>query len=181
MTSQNKILLERILSFLQRQPFAFLNAIGLLSLIEGITHIKTFLSQWLDAWKELTRPIWEFLFGWIFYLIALNEEVPWWFSDYLTMSIIVFGSLIRAIKFSENITLKDICNDIYKGFCAEPLEYFWLIFRYTILWPYTIYEVLFTTLEGMDEEKLVKVRLVFLESFIYVAIVMAITYGGFFK
>ncbi|MEL7464843.1 MAG: hypothetical protein AAFN79_12290 [Pseudomonadota bacterium] len=51
--------------------------------------------QTLEAWRAVTRPIWDFLFGWIFDLVGLR--LPWWVKDYLTMGLIAGFALFRVI------------------------------------------------------------------------------------
>lgn len=82
--------------FMGQPVFALLGAIGLLSLVSGFLAIDEGIKDWLDAWKSITRPIWDFLLGWAFSLV--DWTLPNWAKDYLTVGIIVHGMRIRAFR-----------------------------------------------------------------------------------
>lgn len=100
------------LSFLQRQPFAIVGAFGLVAIIDGFINIPGYIGQWVDAWQTITRPVWEFLFGWIFEYFKIT--MPWWVKDYLTMGLIAAGMEVRSTIYDRQF--------LKNGFPNNPLE-----------------------------------------------------------
>ncbi len=81
---------------LSRAPFTILGMIGLFSIVGNFMTLEENIYQTLEAWRSVTRPIWEFLLGWLFEWIGW--EMPWWVKDYLTMGAIVAGAQGRGAK-----------------------------------------------------------------------------------
>ncbi len=81
---------------LSRAPFTILGMMGLFSIVGNFMTIEENIYQTLEAWRSVTRPIWEFLLGWLFEWIGW--EMPWWMKDYLTMGAIVAGAQGRGTK-----------------------------------------------------------------------------------
>ncbi len=125
--------------------FALLGAIGLFSLTSGFLTIDDGIRDWLNAWKSITRPVWDFLLGYLFAWIGWT--VPNWLKDYLTLGVI-FGSMrFRAqrimIRNDGEITHKfwyryseqarDIIRDIHR---KKPIkEHVWKWLVSIIFWP----------------------------------------------
>ncbi|MBR9884380.1 MAG: hypothetical protein GYB21_12305 [Oceanospirillales bacterium] len=139
-----------MIKFLQHQAFALLGAIGILALVDSLIQLPKYLAQWVNAWQEITRPVWEFLLGWIFSLFDMS--VPFYVSDYFTMAAITAGACFKVIKADEK-------EDHYDA----------LIFI-SLLWPLAIYLVF---RKGNDMELVY----ILLEVFIYAAIIVAIFYS----
>lgn len=143
-----------MISFLQRQPFILLGAIGLVSLVDGLVDLPSDIGLWIDAWQAVTRPIWNFLLGWLFAFFSI--DFPWWVADYLTLGFITLGSGIRVAKiYGADVSVID-------AFKASYL---------ILIWPYLSYLVL------TDERRY---AMIFLESFVWAAIIIAIAYATIF-
>ena len=76
--------------FLARSPFVFLAVLGLITIPSTFMTLDENLATAVSAWKDVTRPIWEYLFGWT------GWELPWYFKDYLTTSTAVAGMFLRS-------------------------------------------------------------------------------------
>ena len=72
-----------------RQPFAIFGALAFLSLLRDIIEIDTTILVVVDAIRDVTRPVWQFLLSWWPY------SIPEWLPDYLTMGVIVAGMTVR--------------------------------------------------------------------------------------
>lgn len=84
----------KLIRFLFKAPFAILSAIGLLSIVGQFMTLEENLYQTLEAWRSVTRPVWELLLGWIFHLIGF--KLPWWLSDYLTVGVTTTIGFVRS-------------------------------------------------------------------------------------
>jgi hypothetical protein len=82
---------------LSRAPFTLLGVMGIFSIVANFMTLEENIYQTVEAWRSVTRPIWDFLLGWPFELIGW--EIPWWVKDYLTMGVITLGGMFRALKY----------------------------------------------------------------------------------
>lgn len=139
-----------MIKFLQRQPFALLGAVGILGLVDGLLQLPKYLAQWVNAWQEITRPVWEFLLGWFFSIFDMS--VPFYVSDYFTMVAITAAACFRVIKADEK-------KDHYDA----------LIFI-SLFWPVVIYLMF-----RKDNDR--ELMYVFFEAFIYAVTIAAIFYA----
>lgn len=105
------------MNFLARQPFALFGALAFLGLLKDIMTVQSDLAMVLDAVRSVTRPIWDFVFGW------LQIEVPSFVKDYLTMGVISSGIAFRlaAYQFRQ---LGDMFTDITYYPFSIPIERF---------------------------------------------------------
>ncbi len=115
---------------LSRAPFTILGMMGLFSIVGNFMTLEENIYQTLEAWRSVTRPIWDFLLGWLFEWIGW--EMPWWVKDYLTMGVITTAAAARA--------------DI--GETTAQLSHFMYVPRnlqnptlQMIVWPHFIYKV----------------------------------------
>lgn len=146
-------------NFLQRTPFALLGAVGLLSLIQDLMQWQEHIGAWLDAWQAVTRPIWDFLLGWLFEWFGW--EMPWWAKDYLTMGAIGSGARFRVGMAAGGSLFRSIPNALIT-FVSWP---FWVAIAFRDL-----------LTEHGDRES----AAVFLESFLYALLIIAINYALIF-
>ena len=91
-------------AFLGNTPFAIIGALGVFSFVSGLMDLADGVQDWVDAWRVVTRPIWEFLFGWAFEW--LDWQFPWWLKDYLTLGLIHFGMYARGSGYIREIIQK---------------------------------------------------------------------------
>ncbi|MEO1775640.1 MAG: hypothetical protein AAFS07_11880 [Pseudomonadota bacterium] len=75
-------------------PFALLGAVGLLSLVSDFVGLADDVRALMEAWKAVTRPIWDVTLGPIFQWFGW--PLPWWLKDYLTMGVIHAAMALRA-------------------------------------------------------------------------------------
>lgn len=73
-----------------RSIVAFLNALALLSVIDSIKKIPSFVGDWVSLWQDITIPVWTTIFT--FFSIDLSNI----FLNYLTVGVIVYASGIRS-------------------------------------------------------------------------------------
>ncbi len=81
---------------LSRAPFTILGMMGLFSIVGNFMTLEENIHQTLEAWRSVTRPIWDFLLGWL--LEWIGWELSWWIKDYLTMGVIVVSAQGRGVK-----------------------------------------------------------------------------------
>lgn len=86
--------MQLLKDFTASTPFALLGAFGLLGLADGFLTIPDQVQVMLTAWENVTRPIWDFLLGWIFK--TLNLSFPNWLKDYLTVGVVHYGMFRRG-------------------------------------------------------------------------------------
>ena len=79
---------------LGRAPFAFLGAMGIFSIVGNFMTLEENIYQTLEAWRAVTRPIWDFLLGWMFDWIEWEHK--WLLKDYLTLAAVTFGATVRT-------------------------------------------------------------------------------------
>ncbi len=84
-----------ILSMLVQKPLAFLGAIGIVSMLNGVMSFSPDVLKLIHAFQSVTQPIWDLLLGWAFSFFHL--KFPWWLKDYLTMGVITTGGFYRAL------------------------------------------------------------------------------------
>lgn len=75
-----------------------MSALTLLSLASTWVEWQQHVAVWIDAWRSVTRPVWDFLLGWLFSWIGW--ELPWWVKDYLTMAVVCAAGFSRAFSGS---------------------------------------------------------------------------------
>jgi hypothetical protein len=164
------------MGFLSRQPFALLGALGLISLVQDLLQWQEQIGLWIDAWQAVTRPIIQFLFGWIPAL--LKWPFPWWAQDYLTLSLISAGAFVRAAVVTNiddfNRRLTDDKLSVYIGL---TLFYIFAIF----IWPVAVvFKVIPDLARSYKSNKEISGTLVFLETFVWAALIIAINYALLF-
>lgn len=79
--------------FLTRQPFSILGAISVLSIVSNLVTLSDDIVVLLDAWREIVRPVAEFLFGWVAEIFGF--DLPVLAKDYLVVGLVSFGASIR--------------------------------------------------------------------------------------
>ncbi len=83
-----------LIEFMSRTPFAILGAIGLFSIVGQFMALEENIYLTLKAWRDVTRPVWGFAFGWFFELFG------WSFSsflkDYLSLGVLTSLAIVRA-------------------------------------------------------------------------------------
>jgi hypothetical protein len=87
-----------------RRLSAILAAIGLISLIGNLIDLPMLVKEWVEAWRTVTRPIWEFVFGWLFQYFHI--KMPIWLKDYFTMGVIAAGMEVRSTIYDRSFMLK---------------------------------------------------------------------------
>lgn len=168
---------------LLRQPFAILAALGMLNLARDAIQWNDSVLAWIDAWRALTRPTEEFLFGW--FPAWLHLRFPNSAKDYISMSAITSTCLFRsfAVRLSPNPQTGARIVRMY-GIEAElsifDFETIQEIFQGALVWPMTIMYVTAVAIwnfahkedkgDGIDPR-------IFFESFVWVAIILAINFA----
>ncbi|MEL7464858.1 MAG: hypothetical protein AAFN79_12365 [Pseudomonadota bacterium] len=151
---------------LGRAPFAFLGAMGIFSIVGNFMTLEENIYQTLEAWRSVTRPIWDFLLGWLFEWVGwkMNSHL----KDYLTMATITTAALLRV-----QIYLRDHIKDVFTSKLANILflGFTWPIVL-TMSVPLLIYEG-----EYKDNNTL----FVFFETFLYFLVLLAINYVFIFN
>lgn len=79
-----------------RQPFAIVGALGWLGLIHQLIPWQAQLGLWIDAWRWASSAIAHFLFGWL--VVRLPFNLPSWWTDYITIGVLILGALVRTFK-----------------------------------------------------------------------------------
>lgn len=163
--------MKNLESFLSRQPFVLLGAFGLLSLIDNIKELPSYIGQWVNAWQSITRPIWEYTLGRLF-------DIPWFLSDYLTTGLLILGALIRCVSY---LNYKE-------SFLVRSREGSILIFQSSltilsrsivivVFWPFTLMLPWYIARTRQNAEQVVKI---YLESLVWAAILLAFAYVTLF-
>ena len=111
-------------------PFVFLNANGLFSIVGQFMSLEENVYQTLEAWRTVTRPIWEFFLGWLFEWVGW--EMPWWAKDYLTMGPITGASVVRARAYLHKVAFNPPALDVVM-FAIEKV--FRIIPECLLFWP----------------------------------------------
>lgn len=88
--------MKDLAEFLGRAPFVLLGLFGILSIVGTFMTLEENLALTLEAWRTVTRPIWDFLLGWFFQV--LGWDMPWLLKDYLSLGIVFAGMQIRALS-----------------------------------------------------------------------------------
>ena len=169
---------------LQRQPFAILGAIALLSLARDLLQLHSWLSTWIDAWQAITRPISTFLLGGFFKWLhlALSDKL----KDYFSIGLVVFGMNFRAGMYATThsehlathflgIRLFSFRSDNRLAIIADTIL---LFLEALFFWPAVI---LFRISFFLQERKRSAVSefqfYIFLETFVWTLIAIALSYG----
>lgn len=149
-----------MLKFLSRSPFALLGGIGLFSLVSDFLTLQEDIQNWIAAWEAVTRPIWEFMLGWLFKY--LNIPFSDWIKDYFTMGFITLGGAIR-LSLSDEVFIEEI-RDLGNAW-SVPFNF--------LLWPIAVGWALWEAALGNGDEA----HMLFFEAFVYAAVLVAINYG----
>lgn len=125
--------------FLSSKPFALLGAFGLFSLISDFMAMQEDLALWVEAWRSVTRPVWDFLAGWIFRLVGI--EFSWWIKDYLTVGVIHTSMTARATIIIEIEYFKKFISKDFNRFekYAYPTILFFTLIYSIVAWPLVAY------------------------------------------
>jgi hypothetical protein len=108
---------------LSRQPFAIIGAFGLLSFAHDSITWQTDVLSWIDAWRHVSRPIVQFIFGWI--PSCIHMEVPSFAKDYLSVGLVIASATVRAASHNAERF------GIHYYFIVPFVILFW-----SIIWPY---------------------------------------------
>lgn len=92
--------MKEISSFLGRAPFVILGVLGILSIVGTFITLEENIALTLEAWRSVTRPIWQFLIGWLFELIGL--VLPWYAKDYFSLGAVTVAMHIRSNNYIRN-------------------------------------------------------------------------------
>lgn len=114
-----------------------LGGIGILSLLSGAIDLATQVQRVVDAYQNITHPIWGFLFDWFFDWIGLT--FPTLLKDYLSMGSIVTFAAIRTGHTSLAFNKYDGSSDILiEALRVDLLHCLGLI----ITWPVIVFNAL---------------------------------------
>lgn len=125
------------------RALALLGAIGLFGMVDDFITLSEGIQNWVDAWQAITRPVWDFLFGWFFNW--LNWPFPWCLKDYLSVGVINYGMTARSKRIWKGVNgftwrFEKLLFDNPRQFLFS-LVYFLLIFlwnlMHVLLWPFT--------------------------------------------
>lgn len=160
------------------KPWAILGAIGFISVLKNVMVLPQDLAFVIDGFRAVSRPVMEFLLGWLFELI--NIDPPGWALDYFVVGFITAGALYRgsAVYYT---------SDTYKKFSKESStsKFFYLCLAPAsgiVMWPFYIALIMRDlyvdseyvldpgTRQGQETPQ-------FLETFIYAAIILAVAYA----
>lgn len=160
--TQNWVALSGI--YLWAIVFSILGAFGILSLASDIMPFERHIASAIELWQDLTRPVIEAAFGWVFEMFGL--EFPWWLKDYLIMCIVATGMLARTyLKVNGNF------RDALDGF----REQFWRNVVFIVFWPYPFYvglRKIFIEKHPLDR----KGFLIYFETIVWAVIVIGVNY-----
>ena len=170
-----------VLDFLTNRLGAFFGAVGILTFADAAIDFHHYVGDWIQIWTSITRPVWDFLLGWVFDYFGMS--VPWWVKDYLTMGVITFGMSLRTMTSSEGgDTLADLFRpkrlvsfnwSLSDTFQNSPL--LWALLWPTV-WAYAVYYIIWS--EFVDGD--LKAIATFFESFAYALLVIASSYALIF-
>ncbi len=170
-----------LLGWLLRQPFAILGAFGLLTFAHDAIRWHEYVLSWIDVWRHVTRPIVSAVFGWLPAWLHLRFPGP--AKDYLSMGLIVAGSLFRTtrtmLRESEFARKNKISDNHPTGYLfvagfiiAIPCILIWPIVTIYIFW--LAYSELY--IRGKNSDAVRSARL-FCESLVWVAVIIVINYA----
>ena len=156
---------DTLIGAIIRQPFAILGALAFISLIDNILTLQTTLENIVTAFQAVTRPVWEFLLGW------LPWDLPGWVADYLTMGMVVSGMWFRALLVE---------NDDDLGVFTFLIA----VLSNGLLWPLSLPYFAYVTLDRLRSGKKIDPSyIVFWETGLWAIVLIAINYalifGGF--
>lgn len=152
---------------MSRPVMAVLGAIGLLNITSSFLVLDQNIRDTIDAWQAVTRPVWDYLFGWLFN--AFGIDFLWWHKDYLTSGLVFSGMYHRAMK--------DGYPDFYdtkKTPRGSPLTYILIAF---IFWPIAFYLIIHYTYVESPPIFKKKSQVVFWETAIFFLIFIAANYA----
>ena len=165
-----------------RAPFVILGAIGLFSIVGTFVTLEDNIAMSLEAWRTVTRPIWDFILGWIFDYFKV--ELPFYLYDYLTMGLISTAMYFRysianiRAHYAENPTERSMnTREILAG--TSP-AFFLALLSIILIWPFIWYLGLRGFSVVANDEKqarsLSKSIGVFWETAVFSLILIAINY-----
>lgn len=112
-------------------------AIGLISLFKGLVTIQEDFAFILSAYTDITRTVWNFLFGWLEELF--NFKAPIYIKDYMVIGFIVFGAAIRSLTVNKaSKTDISVITLIIVVILLSPIFLF-----LSLLWPVIVIQFLF--------------------------------------
>ena len=88
--------MELLKEFMGRTPFAIMGALGIFGFAADVTQIDENMQVLVNAWRDVARPVADFLFGWNYRLFEM--EMPSWVKDYLAAGLIVSGMSMRGFR-----------------------------------------------------------------------------------
>ena len=153
--------------FLGRSPFIFISMLGLLSFTKAIVTWQEDLRVMLDVYTTVSNFIWGFLFTWL--ENWLSFEMPAFGKDYFLMMIITGGAWYRSGGQPKELEPPGLL-----------IELIWIL-----LWPIFIVGVLIFVCQQVffKEERDIAMQkhvMIFVESFIWAFIIIAINYALLF-
>ncbi len=170
-----------VLDFLTNRLGAFFGAVGILTFADAAIDFHHYMGDWIQIWTSITRPVWDFLLGWVFDYFGMS--VPWWVKDYLTMGVITFGMSLRTMTSNEGSdTLADLFLSkrlvsfnwsLTETFQDSPL--LWVLL-WPKVWAYVVSYIIWD--EFVDGD--LKAIATFFESFAYALLVIASSYALIF-
>ena len=177
-----------------------MGAIGIFSFVSGLIELADGVQDWIDAWRAITRPIWNFLLGWFFEWS--NWQFPWWLKDYLTCGLVNSGMVIRTYFYDPPFKVRSdrsrilhvkkwylLCigwwiflpkyRKLYKGKLKTTLFILYSSPAFILFWPINIASHALQLLIPNDSLNGVVSSRVYFETFIWALIIIAINYALF--
>jgi hypothetical protein len=164
--------------FTFRQLGSLAGAIALLNLLRDLVEWNSYLrdaAEWypdflmaLDAFRAFTRPIAQFLFGWIPALFHLSLTGA--AKDYLTVGTIVLSAYVRTVAYADKIKL-------------TPLEIMKFALPLIVLWPVWVIilgimvPVMVLQLKNDEAAQDLRAVRVFMSVFAYTAVLIILNYA----
>lgn len=140
------------------QALAFAGAVSLLGLIRDIGTWQEDIGLWVDVFRSFTRPVADFLFGWIAALFGW--DFPNWLKDYLIVGIVSAGGMVRG------------------NFARGDRDHITAAIIGATLWPAAVVISLISLIwKSKSSIRGRKFAAAFASTFIYFAILLAINYG----
>jgi len=128
--------------FFYLQVMSVASALQLANIVDDFVKWKGLIKQFLADWKELFRPLIDFMFGWV--KILFHVDLTEFAKDYLGVGLIVCASFLRYLvyyfSYPERIRRSKFADEEkYIGTFWNVLLSFTLLFVWTIFaWPVII-------------------------------------------
>ena len=180
--------MKALSDFLSRAPFVLLGVLGIFSVVGTFLSLEENIALTLEAWRAVTRPIWDFLLGWAFELFSY--DVPWWLKDYLTVGLVtcsmVFRRLTTSIRDAWRLSIgfevfdKSKSREYVSRVLIRNAHRFLL--NMLLLWPWIWFKNLYRSkarIEKMDKREIEadrKQRFIFIETLVYALILISVNY-----